>query len=294
MTKVRTGVRPDEISQSARHVLFVEGIQDSLDPPVLRCLLRDIITVKPMGPSFNIRSAAEALHPYYPDHYFLIDRDHHDLKTVENSWRNFPDPETNNLLIWRRRELENYFIDPKYAAKSEYCDCSIKDLQKCILETARKRIFLDAANLVIIQIRERLKEKWIEIFTKIEEFENKESALQKLINSPDFRTKKSSVPQILRKDNIAQRFEKEIKDLFGGQDELSFGQGSWLEMVKGKKVLPTVVNECFEVKDAKGQRLQGGKAVVETAKDLLRLELPEQPPDFQELHALLENIIRGS
>ncbi|MGA2496163.1 MAG: hypothetical protein ABSH20_00390, partial [Tepidisphaeraceae bacterium] len=75
--------------------------------------------------------------------------------------------------------------------------------------------------------------------------------------------------------------------LLGGQNSVEFGHGMWLEMVRGKYVLPMVVDKCFRVPDAKGRQLQGEARLMEVVKDLLRLPLNEQPPDFQTLHRLI-------
>src|SRR5260370_2335149 len=110
MVEIKRGVAPEEFRRAAAHTLFVEGSSDeTIDPEVLRLLLKDMpLRIKAMGPSSHIRSVAEALHRHHPDYYFLVDRDHHDLHTVEECWQNFPLTTTNNLLIWRRRELEKY------------------------------------------------------------------------------------------------------------------------------------------------------------------------------------------
>lgn len=109
MVEIRRGVDAEEVRQAARHTLFVEGSSDeAIDPQVLDKLLGDVtIQIKTLGPSSHIRSVAEALHKHHPYYYFLIDRDHHNDIEVERCWERFPDISTCNLLIWRRRELEN-------------------------------------------------------------------------------------------------------------------------------------------------------------------------------------------
>jgi hypothetical protein len=57
---------------------------------------------------------AHALYQYHHDYYFLIDRDHHNDEEIEQYWEKFPDESTDNPLIWRRREIENYFLIPEY------------------------------------------------------------------------------------------------------------------------------------------------------------------------------------
>ena len=127
MIGVRTPVGPEEVRFAAGHVLFVEGRgDDAIDPTVLRVLLGNQLRIEPLGASFSVTSVAEALHQFHPNYYFLVDRDHHDCDFVEQCWSNFPDAGTRNLLVWRRREIENYFLDPDYLARSKYLRIPVK------------------------------------------------------------------------------------------------------------------------------------------------------------------------
>lgn len=142
MVSIKTNIRPEEVRHKSQHVLFVEGSDiDSVDPTVLSELFNNILTVKPLGASFHIKSAAEALYTHHPTYYFLIDRDHHDEKIVDEYWSTFPDPEKCNLLIWRRREIENYFLDPEYLGRSEYCRVDQGTLEKKYWNMPRKDYF---------------------------------------------------------------------------------------------------------------------------------------------------------
>lgn len=101
------------------------------------------------------------------------------------------------------------------------------------------------------------------------------------------RIKLCDVREQLDKYPIFDRFTEAIDEFFGGQDKLEFEQGSWLEMIKGKYVLPTVINKCFRVKDAAGRYLQGKESRMEVVKSLLKLPLEHQPRDFNELYKLI-------
>ena len=120
--EVRRGIRSEEVRHHGQHVLFVEGDKGSVDPEVLNKLFSNKISIEPLGPSSSVKSVAKALQTYHPTYYFLIDRDHYDDSFVEKCWDDFPDPKTNNLLIWRRREIENYFLDPDYLSRSDFCE----------------------------------------------------------------------------------------------------------------------------------------------------------------------------
>lgn len=73
-----------------------------------------------MVPSFSVRSVATALRQFHPEYWFVIDRDDWDDTAVEASWQRFPDPAHDNLLIWRKKELESYFLEPDWACRSRY------------------------------------------------------------------------------------------------------------------------------------------------------------------------------
>lgn len=293
MVKAVSGTRAEEARQAAEHRLFVEGGPESFDRQAVNELLRDTgIRVDSLGPSYSLKDVADALHPHHPRYYFLIDRDYRDKKTVDRSWAKFPDTKTSNLLIWRRREIENYFMDPDYLARSQYLTCPVAEVKRCILAAARKRVFLDAANLVIIPLREELKKNWIEIFRTTTGFATKRDALKKLVGRREFGKMKSEVTRKVAEAELRERFDRMVRELLGGKGALAWGSGRWPEMISGKHVLPTVVNTCFKVRDAAGNALRGNKRMFEVVKDLMRKPLSEQPRDFRELHRLIEGIVR--
>lgn len=61
MVKIISGINPEDINQSLKHTLFVEGDNDSsFDPTVLSVLFKDInIKIEPLGASFHINSTAK-------------------------------------------------------------------------------------------------------------------------------------------------------------------------------------------------------------------------------------------
>ncbi|HVB25697.1 MAG TPA: hypothetical protein VNG51_27420 [Ktedonobacteraceae bacterium] len=296
MVRIERGVEPEEVRQAAKHTLFVEGKNESaIDPRVLTNLLKDIpIQIKPLGSSSYIRSVAEALHRHHPYYYFLVDRDHHNEQTVEECWQKFPHEDTCNLLIWRRRELESYFLMPEYLLKSQWLRASEEELKTCIRETARSRAFLDAANMVIVGCREEMKKNWIEVFRSVNDgsFETREKALEQLLNRDSFAQKEGEVRKKLHRNFITEMFNQTVDMLSGGSTFLEFGQGKWLEMVSGKSVLHTIVNRCFQVRDAKGHTVQGNERLMEVVEGLLRLPLEEQPDDFQALCRLINEQVK--
>lgn len=296
MPKVAYGARPEAVNQSARHVLFVEGNDErSFDPAVLQTFFQahrlGSLQVRPLRGSFHVRAAAEALHPGHPTYYFLIDRDHHDDTTVAQLWRDFPDPAKCNLLMWRRKELESYFIIPEYLAKSRWCPKSADEITQVLLKEARRRIWLDLANHVIVAVREDLKKNWIETFDAVTGFETYDKALDQLKRRSEFTKKKKADARTLDPSRIEARLDEACK-LFLGGDKLEAGRGHWMERMNGKHLFRQIIPPCFEVRDNAGRKLGGKDKEIAVVEDLLRLPLSEQPRDFQELHRLIAAVMR--
>lgn len=296
MINVTTGIRAEEVRLQGQHVLFVEGRdKDSVDPKVLNTLFSGGLRIEPLGPSFSVRSVAEALHPHHPTYYFLIDRDHHEHDFVEGCWKNFPDPDTNNLLVWRRREIENYFLEPRYLVQSEYCRVSEERLGERILHFANQRLFLDIANHVVISIREELKRNWIKKFKDPDDFPTRDDALLKLKAANAFDQHRTNVHNKVSAEEVERRFMDFLVRMTGGQDKIAFGIGEWLHLIQGKKVLAQVVNsQCFQVATTDGNPLMGREKLNEVVKDLLVKDAAVQPDDFMALKELIDKRVNRS
>jgi len=294
MISPRTGIRPDEVRFGGQHVLFVEGKdRNAIDPNVLRHLLDPGIRVEPLGPSYSVKSVAEALYVYHPNYYFLVDRDHHDEAFIERCWRNFPDPDTHNLLVWRRREIENYFLEPGYLSRSRFCRVERDTLKEQVLRVANDRLFLDAANCAIISIREELKRKWIEIFSNPQEFQDAEMALSRLQAAREFEDHRNKVARTVSADEVARRFRECLERMTGDQSTLDFGAGQWVSLIQGKKILSQLINSTsFHVQTADGTVVTDIKEKInDVAKDLLQQDDDVQPQDFIDLRQLIHERI---
>jgi hypothetical protein len=288
----------DDIRQRARHVLFVEGeTAEGFDVPVIEELLKGIIKVTPLGPSFSVKSTAEALFPHHPDYYFLVDRDHHDDQTVKQSWKRFPDPKTNNLLIWRRRELESYFLISSYLTLIDTDGADIRriktqdQIDEVIRKACIKRLFLDSANQVIAEVREQNKTKWIELFRNPSELPTREEACDKLVNHPAFAKKRKDFKQQTDRKKLKVRFDAVLSEMTGGGEVLEFGKGMWLERIRAKKIFNEVANKCFRVFDRNGQEVRGVEKAKQIALFLARGPTYYQPEDFQALYRLIDSRI---
>ena len=294
--QIRTGIHSEEVRAGAGHVLFVEGSEDgSLDQAVLRVLLSGLLRIETMGPSYSVRSAAQALSRHHPQYYFLIDRDHYDDDFVERCWRNFPDPDTNNLIVWRRREIENYFLDPLFLVESAYCHANEIELMTTLMRAARERLFLDVANYVISSVREEQKSTWIEHFSNPADFASKSEAVEHLTSANAFGERSRSVSSMVSKGELTDRFEDGLAMMTGGEEHLAYGSGRWVEMIRGKKVFPQVLNSCrFEVEDASGLQLTGNDKAREVVKDLAAKDVDSRPADFVNLQRLIQDRLRGA
>lgn len=291
MIRPRPAGEPENVLQDAKHILFVEGEnEESFDVEVMAELFDFQITVKPLGPSYSLKDVATALHSHHPDYYFLIDRDpHHSDDEVERYWSNFPDPASHNLLVWRRRELENYFLEPMYLRHSRFCRTDEAGLTQKLLQAANQRLYLDATNQVIVAIRETQKRKWINLFKDPTEFISAEFALEKLKSRSEFSQRLANIENSVSTAELERRFNEILQRMTGNQDKLNLGQGKWIEMIQGKAVLAHMVNSaCFEVKTNAGELLQGRGKTREIVKDLLRQGSQiEQPRDFLDLKELV-------
>ena len=220
MVQIRTAIPSEEVGG---YVLFVEGSEGGLDQEALQVLLwHNRLRIEVMGPSYSVRNAAQALAQHHPRYYFLTDRDHYDNEFVEKSWTDFPDPDKDNLLVWRRREIENYFLDPSFLVKSRYCRASETELEATLVRVAQGRVFLDVANSVISSVREEQKWTWINHFTNPEHFASRGAAVEQLISHEAFVERGRQVSGMLSRDKLAERFETSLAAMTGGGETLTY------------------------------------------------------------------------
>lgn len=291
------GVDATQVLQAAKHKLFVEGKDNqAIDPAVIQELLNNndltAIEVQSMGSCDNVRSAAQALIHQHSSYYFLIDRDDQDLATVDQSWVKFPDPTAFNMLIWRKRELENYFIAPDYIEKSSFLKSDI-DVRQRILDVCCSRLFLDAANLTLLYLSRELRRPLaIGHFANPELFKDEgEGILQLELLADQLEDKKTSIAGVLEKDFVKQKYFHFVNELSDGVFPLQYGSGTWLERMSGKEVFRVIANQCFQVRNASNVLLQGKEQNKQIAKELVSLTLSQQPSDFQDIVKLLKTRI---
>lgn len=292
--KAQVAIDAGEVNFSGGHVLFVEGGEDSLDVSVLSSVLN--ITVKPLGPSAYVRSVAQALHPAFPNYYFLVDRDRLDDDEVETLWKKFPMTDTPNLLAWRKKEVESYFLDPEYVVQSKYFakGKSEADVQRFLVRCARPYVFMEAANRVIISIREQLKKKWVEKFSDKTEFPDAKSALKKLLSVPEFASQLNKVRALIDAENLTLKFQSELRRLLGEGDALTWGQGRWLDLMPAKAMMRSLLaSPLFKVVGRDKKPLSGIDKIGVIVKELLTPD-KRLPLDFLELERLMKMQLQGT
>ncbi len=294
--KFQRGVDAIQVLQTAKHKLFVEGKDNQeIDPTVIQELLNNneltAIEVQAMGSCEHIRSVAQALIHQHSSYYFLIDRDDQNQTTVDESWFRFPDPNAYNMLIWHKRELENYFIDPNYIGKSSFLKPNV-NVEQRILNECNNRLFLDAANLTLYALnRELRKPLAIRHFTNPAQFQNKNAGKLQLEQLTGLANKKTEVATILENDTIKNIYSNFIDELSGGTLPLQYNYGTWLARMSGKEVFRVIANECFQVRDAANVLLSGKEQNKQIAKELVKLPLAQQPTDFQAIVSALKQRI---
>lgn len=282
-----------EVEQDEKHKLFVEGNDSNgFDRAVLQKVLNNLVKIESMGPSYHIKSVAQALYPSHPTYYFLVDRDDEPDSTVDKSWDDFPDPDSNNLLYWRCKELENYFLSPNFICSSPFFAATKNEYIKKLEEEATKRVYLDAANLAIAHLRYKLNSNWIKCIKGLEKCKNRESALAtlKILNSA-CSSKKEEVNRLLTEENLVATFEEKLDFLLGGEEICRMGKGRWIEFMSGKELLKVMVNgSMFKVTNREGKLLQGDEKLKQLCLRLIKSgkSLPE---DFCRLKNLIKNRI---
>jgi hypothetical protein len=297
MVRVRTGASPQDVLQGAKHILFVEGKRDGLDVAVLEKLLSPKLRVEPLGPSFSVRSVATALREFHPEYWFVIDRDDWADDKVEASWECFPDPAHDNLLIWRKKELESYFLEPDWVCRSRYLgsSASAEGLKKWRAGEADRLLWLEAANRVLIKSRSSIKQQKGALLTpgEVQGF-NREQVVIKLLGSPLLASLGSSMAVELSEERLRAAFDEQVVCLSGGTQPLVWGQGRWRDLILAKAIFRTMVNRWFDVPDqsrAAGARLTGKDAERAVAVDLLLHHQDAMPTDFSELKKVLNRVL---
>ena len=258
--------------------LFVEG---EFDKEVLNCIFDGKpVIVEFLGSCEILRRIAYS--PNIADYsLFLIDRDHYSFEKDANDHFLFPKLEwKNHLVIWPKRELENYFIDADFLVQlPENIRKATKEaIEERILKICQKRLFLDVANYVINSLRVEMRDEWIDNFrnSDLEKCQTRDDFLHALLRMDAWKTIQSRASQLAEPSEIERRFRCYHELMVGDFTErLTLGQGKWLNMTSGKDVLNELVNNTGF--------FASNITVNDVAKQLLRIPGVKLPDDFIDL-----------
>jgi hypothetical protein len=284
-------VSTDDFAQRAGKRLYVEGQEDSIDKEVIDLLTKGLgLTVRTLGTSSNIRTAVNALHADHPHYAYLIDRDYLDEPSVEDAWRDFPDPAKGNLLIWRKRSVENYFLDVKWLSKSKFFVRGKEVyLQEKLERAARTRAFLDAANLTVGIFREARFRHSILFDHDVARYATRAKGRMALLTRPERREAPSAIAAEFASEKVAGTYESIIADMLGDRAVQKFGHGTWCERMDAKPLSNAVFElAAFDVRSTSGSR----KLTAREKRSTIIRNLIERdeglPRDFLELRAMLK------
>lgn len=291
--EIQTEIEPSDINNGSTRVLFVEGFDKKTDASVLTDFFHNI-NIKGLGASLSLKSAASAFMECFPLYYFIIDRDGHTESDVNQAWDDFKNKKT-NLLIWRKKEFESYFLDPQLLLESRYIKKGVTEeaLQSKIIQFAKDKVYWYALRRTIVSLREKIKRNWISI-PKYHEgvFDSIQSSVDYILKSENYHSHKRELPSVLEDDNVMRIYTSELQILTGGASELTWDVGSWLDLIPAKKVLNDVIfsgNFFKRVGRLKGQKLSTQEELTFILNDLLSNE-DHVPQDFLELRNLLDSV----
>ncbi len=291
-----TGIRSSELNTDAEYLLFVEGEKDSdksIDPIILGQLFENDgnegIRIKPLRSSSQIQGAAKSLSNHFKKYYFLIDRDYLDDDAVEKTWKKFLTGEENNLLIWRRKAIENYFIDPDYLKCYTHINHNKIDiLKKEILNCANQYLFMNIANHVIMSMNRKIGEARIDRFDSLTaSFSDVESSIEKIKKEISSKKSKNIVENAVSDTEIKRLFNEFHNRMTDGEDTVEFGKGEWMNLMDGKPIFNTIINNknYFDVPKEDIQGDFGFRDAI--LKDLVKKGDADLPEDFVELRNLI-------
>ena len=193
---------------------------------------------------------AKAFFPIEPYFYFLIDRDHHSDLDVEDYWRKFPVANEPNILIWRRKELENYLIDPDLFCTSSGVKASKDEVTSRLLEIVQSSLYFDTARLIVSEIRSDF-EKWgNQVWKEFNQTKSSHINASKSIEYLSDIIKQLETPQFIKISTLPflnVKYHEKLNIMTGGADSIQIGKGRWLELIQGKLVFDKLFSEFFKM-----------------------------------------------
>lgn len=289
---LQTDVAPEAFGQRAERRLYVEGEPDSIDREVVSILTKGLgLSISSLGTSSNIRVAVNALHADHPTYAYLIDRDYLDTPLVEDAWRDFPNPNKGNLLIWRKRSIENYFLDVEWLSKS---NLFVQEKKAYLIQklerVARERVFLDAANLTVGIARGTLFKNSMTFDNNAQRYRSLAEGKAALLARQEWQSIPETIASAFAHRNIETIYENFVADMLGPAAVVpKYGHGTWADCMDAKPLANAIFeSSAFKVPSNSGARklsaLEKRSAIV---RDLIESGVG-LPNDFTEVRRMLE------
>ena len=230
------------------HRLLVEGEFDKI---FMTALLEKKIVCDVMGSRNVLTKAAQALHRIAPHLFFLIDRDHHTDEYVAGNWAKFPDPDEANLLIWRRKELENYLIEPSFFCCAQGITASDAEVTKHLVELAQSRVYYEAARLTLSQFRSQLDKETMNETANFTNSLKQHSNQAKSVEYLNGFIENHGTKQVLMNhspDEVTKIYQSWLDQLIGDNSCVTYGAGEWLNLMQGKPLFELLFKEFYNSK----------------------------------------------
>lgn len=275
------GVSQYRVNSGAGRRLFVEG---ELDEVVMRTLLKDVLDVVRLNGSRSLKRAAVAFRDVEPGYYFLVDRDHLSDEKVEQTWTSFLTGNS-NVVYWRRKEIENYFLEPAWLAQSSKLEAGFheSDIQKIIQEFADSYKYFFAANRAYSRVKANFYNTGLQdCIPYKDDYKDDEQAVLQALKDINFYEPTKSILEAAEWTNIYELYKVELGKYSGaeGANTLEWGRGEWLNLMPGKRILNHLIcnSGCFHQ----------GSNVKEVIQDLVRATVKDSlpvPADFTDIHS---------
>jgi hypothetical protein len=162
-----------------------------------------------------------------------------------------------------------------------------------LLREANARVFLDAANLVLMAVHDVLQKADIRKFSLGDGHFQTLGGAESALTARDFSRVRSQAEEQTSTDWLTTRFRENLQVLFGGDEcnGLRPNRGQWLERMEGSALIGAVLSpRFFSIPDSNGKPLQGPPLWRRVARDLmLRFDdLDVKPQDLAELRDYFE------
>ncbi|MDI9349709.1 MAG: hypothetical protein QM537_06875 [Candidatus Symbiobacter sp.] len=269
-----------EQTDNNTHKVYVEGVFDAL---IVREILKKINFLHPvyhLGGSKIVKGVSNVLLKNHNNCHFIIDRDHHEDNEVNQSWENFTGID-GGVIIWKKREIENYFLDAHYLCNA----IGLKPKQttdsvhKKICTLAEQSFYMMAANKTIQEFRSLYfgTLKVHSEFSDYIKFKSKESSLDEIINTAKEMKENINLSTINSYDfefNFLENYTY-IKCDFPKKN------GVWLDRIYAKNVLSQLGNQIFYNDQDKNKIFS----------DLISRVVTEEPEDFINLRKIFSHFL---